>query len=85
MLHDQLVAEMQTIKHAEREHGRSLNFCVVSSVKETHLLIFDCRLPIADLRVAMPLNQIGNWQSAIGNAFDYQSVVSKLDAGGQSR
>ena len=34
--HDQLVTEMQTIKHAEREHGWSLNFGVVSSVKETH-------------------------------------------------
>ena len=40
-LHDQLVPEMQTIKHAEREHGRSLNLGVVSSVKETHFLVAD--------------------------------------------
>ncbi len=34
--HDQLVAQVQTVKHAEREHGRALNFRVVSSVKKTH-------------------------------------------------
>ncbi len=34
--HDQLMAQMKTVKHAEREHGRALNFRVVSSVKETH-------------------------------------------------
>ena len=34
--HDQLVSKVQSIKHAEREHCRPLNFRVVSSVKETH-------------------------------------------------
>jgi hypothetical protein len=31
--HDQLVAKMQTVKHAERQDRRSLNLSVVSSVK----------------------------------------------------
>ena len=34
--HDQLMTEMESVKHTEREHGRSLNLGVVSSVKETH-------------------------------------------------
>jgi len=45
--HDQLMAEMQTIKHAEREHGRSLYLCVIGSVEKTHFVIADCQLPIA--------------------------------------
>jgi hypothetical protein len=40
--HDQLVTEMQTVKHTEREHGWSLNLGVVSSVKETHALFLAC-------------------------------------------
>jgi hypothetical protein len=40
--HDQLVTKMQTVKHAEREHGRSLNLGVVSSVKETHQDLLAC-------------------------------------------
>src|SRR5438045_644691 len=62
--HDQLVTKMQTIKHAEREYGRPLNLCVVSSVEETHffkLPISDCRLPIY-LRCKPPRS---NWQSAM--------------------
>src|SRR6185369_2771299 len=65
--HDQLMTKMQAVKHAECNHRRPLNSCVVSSVKETHFN--NCRFPIADYRFgwtsAMP--QIGNWQSAIGN------------------
>lgn len=34
--HDQLVPEVQPVKHAEGEHCRPLNICIVSSVKETH-------------------------------------------------
>ena len=32
--HDQLMAQMQSIKHAERQHRRSLNLGVVSSVEK---------------------------------------------------
>src|ERR1044072_8807502 len=60
-VHDQLVSEVQTVKHTEREHGRSMNSSVVSSVKETHQL--HCRFPIADCQFL----SIGNWQSEIGN------------------
>src|SRR6185503_20332339 len=33
---DQLMTEMQSIKHPEREHRRALNVSVFSSVEETH-------------------------------------------------
>jgi hypothetical protein len=46
--HDQLMTEMQTIKHAQREYRRSLNLCVVSAVKKTHFK--NWRSPIADCR-----------------------------------
>ena len=34
--HDQLVAKVQTIKHAERQDRRSVDVGVVSSVEESH-------------------------------------------------
>jgi hypothetical protein len=34
--HDELMTEMQTVKHAEREHRRARDLSVVGSVKETH-------------------------------------------------
>src|ERR1700752_613887 len=66
-LHDQLVAQVQTVKHAEREHGRALDVRVVSAVKKTHgkFLIVDFRLPIERTRNAV---QINNHQSSIVNA-----------------
>src|ERR1041385_1467785 len=67
-LHDQLMSEMQAVKHAEREHCRSLNLGVVGSVKEAHFYIADFRLPISDLvRNTGALNKsaIGSFQSAV--------------------
>src|ERR1044072_2135718 len=34
--HDQLMAQVQTVKHSEGEHCGTLNLGVVSSVEETH-------------------------------------------------
>src|ERR1041384_1523483 len=67
-LHDQLMSEMQAVKHAEREHCRSLNLGVVSSVKEAHFYIADFRLPISALvRIAAALTKyaIHNMESLV--------------------
>ena len=37
--HDQLVAQVQAIKHAQRQDRWSLNFSVISSVKKSHQLV----------------------------------------------
>ena len=36
-LHDQLMPEMQTIKHPESQHRRAGNPGVISTVKEAHV------------------------------------------------
>jgi hypothetical protein len=31
--HDQLMADVQTVKHAQSEHRRTLNLCIIGSVE----------------------------------------------------
>ena len=47
-------------------------------------IIANCRLPIADLPLTeshVPNNQIGNWQSAIGNSVGARSGVAREHCG----
>ena len=51
--HDQLMSEMQTVEHTEREHGGTMYLGVVSSVKESHRRLRNCE--IAQLRDCVAL------------------------------